>query len=426
MINSQPPSGMRDTLPNELRQKQRIINQIKNIFEKFNYDPIDTPVLERIEVLNGKFTSDEENEKLIFKIQKRGEKSEEGCDLGLRYDLTVPLSRFYTEYQNQLPKVFKRYCIDKAWRAERPGRGRYREFYQCDIDTIGSSSNLVEVETFLALAEALKCFDLTNLSLKISSRDFLKNFLESFGIQDVKTFMTCLDKQDKIGFEGVVEELKSKGIDEEISKKILNTLNDEIEFEKYCNDKPEILNIVNQVSEIINLVKPFLSDINVYFCKTLVRGFDYYTSTVFEFYSPELDSTVAGGGRYDNLTSIFNGNKTPACGGSIGIERIFGLIDNKELKNEKNSVLVALFDESMKSDCLELLSFLTKNNINSEIYLEADKLGDQIKYAISKNCKYLIIYGPDEKHKGIITIKNLETKEQKEVSKDKILEELIF
>ncbi len=426
MINSQPPSGMRDTLPNELRQKQRIINQIKNIFEKFNYDPIDTPVLERIEVLNGKFTSDEENEKLIFKIQKRGEKSEEGCDLGLRYDLTVPLSRFYTEYQNQLPKVFKRYCIDKAWRAERPGRGRYREFYQCDIDTIGSSSNLVEVETFLALAEALKCFDLTNLSLKISSRDFLKNFLESFGIQDVKTFMTCLDKQDKIGFEGVVEELKSKGIDEEISKKILNTLNDEIEFEKYCNDKPEILNIVNQVSEIINLVKPFLSDINVYFCKTLVRGFDYYTSTVFEFYSPELDSTVAGGGRYDNLTSIFNGNKTPACGGSIGIERIFGLIDNKELKNEKNSVLVALFDESMKSDCLELLSFLTKNNINSEIYLEADKLGDQIKYAISKNCKYLIIYGPDEKQKGIITIKNLETKEQKEVSKDKILEELIF
>lgn len=426
MINSQPPSGMRDTLPNELRQKQRIINQIKNIFEKFNYDPIDTPVLERIEVLNGKFTSDEENEKLIFKIQKRGEKSEEGCDLGLRYDLTVPLSRFYTEYQNQLPKVFKRYCIDKAWRAERPGRGRYREFYQCDIDTIGSSSNLVEVETFLALAEALKCFDLTNLSLKISSRDFLKNFLESFGIQDVKTFMTCLDKQDKIGFEGVVEELKSKGIDEEISKKILNTLNDEIEFEKYCNDKPEILNIVNQVSEIINLAKPFLSDINVYFCKTLVRGFDYYTSTVFEFYSPELDSTVAGGGRYDNLTSIFNGNKTPACGGSIGIERIFGLIDSKELKNEKNSVLVALFDESMKSDCLELLSFLTKNNINSEIYLEADKLGDQIKYAISKNCKYLIIYGPDEKQKGIITIKNLETKEQKEVSKDKILEELIF
>ena len=426
MINSQPPSGMRDTLPNELRQKQRIINQIKNIFEKFNYDPIDTPVLERIEVLNGKFTSDEENEKLIFKIQKRGEKSEEGCDLGLRYDLTVPLSRFYTEYQNQLPKVFKRYCIDKAWRAERPGRGRYREFYQCDIDTIGSSSNLVEVETFLALAEALKCFNLTNLSLKISSRDFLKNFLESFGIQDVKTFMTCLDKQDKIGFEGVVEELKSKGIDEEISKKILNTLNDEIEFEKYCNDKPEILNIVNQVSEIINLAKPFLSDINVYFCKTLVRGFDYYTSTVFEFYSPELDSTVAGGGRYDNLTSIFNGNKTPACGGSIGIERIFGLIDNKELKNEKNSVLVALFDESMKSDCLELLSFLTKNNINSEIYLEADKLGDQIKYAISKNCKYLIIYGPDEKQKGIITIKNLETKEQKEVSKDKILEELIF
>ncbi len=426
MINSQPPSGMRDTLPNELRQKQRIINQIKNIFEKFNYDPIDTPVLERIEVLNGKFTSDEENEKLIFKIQKRGEKSEEGCDLGLRYDLTVPLSRFYTEYQNQLPKVFKRYCIDKAWRAERPGRGRYREFYQCDIDTIGSSSNLVEVETFLALAEALKCFNLTNLSLKISSRDFLKNFLESFGIQDVKTFMTCLDKQDKIGFEGVVEELKSKGIDEEISKKILNTLNDEIEFEKYCNDKPEILNIVNQVSEIINLVKPFLSDINVYFCKTLVRGFDYYTDTVFEFYSPELDSTVAGGGRYDNLTSIFNGNKTPACGGSIGIERIFGLIDNKELKNEKNSVLVALFDESMKSDCLELLSFLTKNNINSEIYLEADKLGDQIKYALSKNCKYLIIYGPDEKQKGIITIKNLETKEQKEVSKDKILEELIF
>ena len=418
MISSKPPSGMRDTLPNALRQKQRIINQIKQIFEKFNYDPIDTPVLERIEVLNGKFSSEEENDKLIFQIQKRGDKSEEGCDLGLRYDLTVPLSRFYTEYQNDLPKVFKRYCIDKVWRAERAGRGRYREFYQCDIDTIGSSSNLVEAETFLALAEALKCFNLKNLSLKISSRDFLKKFLESFGITDLKTFMTCLDKQDKIGFDGVLDELKSKGFDEATSKNILDTLSDDSTFESYCNSKPEIMAVINQVNDIINLVKPFLSDINVYFCKTLVRGFDYYTSTIFEFYSPELDSTIAGGGRYDSLTSIFNGNKTPACGGSIGIERIFGLIDEKEIKNKKLSVLIALFDESMKSDCLELLNYLIQNNINSEIYLEADKLGDQIKYALSKGCKYLIIYGPDEKQKGIVTIKNLETKEQQEVSRD--------
>lgn len=426
MINSQPPSGMRDTLPNELRKKEQIISQIKKIFEKFNYDPIDTPVLERIEVLNGKFGSEEENEKLIFRVQKRGEKSEEGCDLGLRYDLTVPLSRFYVEYQNDLPKVFKRYCIDKVWRAERPGRGRYREFYQCDIDTIGSSSNLVEVETFLALAEAIKCFGIKNISLKISSRDFLKNFLESFGIADIKSFMTCLDKQDKIGFDGVLEELKQKGFDASICQNILNILENEDQFTSYCQDKPNLLDIVTQINEIINLTKPFLKDINVYFCKTLVRGFDYYTGTVFEFYSQDLDSTIAGGGRYDSLTSIFNGNQVPACGGSIGIERIFGLLDNKEQGNIKNSVLIALFDPAMKSDCLDLLNYLVQNNINSEIYLEADKLGDQIKYALSKGCKYLIIYGPDEKAKGIVTIKNLQTKEQKETTRENILKEIIF
>jgi histidyl-tRNA synthetase len=228
--------------------------------------------------------------------------------------------------------------------------------------------------------------------------------------------MTCLDKQDKIGFDGVLEELKSKGFDENISKTILDTLSNESDFESYCNSKPDIMAVINQINDIINLVKPYLLDINVYFCKTLVRGFDYYTSTIFEFYSPELDSTIAGGGRYDSLTSIFNGNKTPACGGSIGIERIFGLLEDKEIKNDKLSVLIALFDESMKSDCLELLNYLTSNDINSEIYLEADKLGDQIKYALSKGCKYLIIFGPDEKQKGIVTVKNLETKEQQEAS----------
>ncbi len=284
----------------------------------------------------------------------------------------------------------------------------------------------MEVETFLALAEALKCFNFKNLSLKISSRDFLKKFLESFAIKDIKTFMTCLDKQDKIGFEGVLEELKQKGFDENICKSIINTLDNEKEFENYCQSRPEILNIVSQVNEIINLTKPFLEGINVYFCKTLVRGFDYYTSTVFEFYSPDLESTIAGGGRYDSLTSIFNGKQTPACGGSIGIERIFGLLEDNSTNIVKNSVLIALLDETMKNDCLDILNQLTRSNINSEIYLEADKIGDQIKYALSKGCKYLIIYGPEEKEKGIVAIKNLETKEQIEVKKENISKEIIF
>ncbi|MFA5229957.1 MAG: histidine--tRNA ligase [Candidatus Paceibacterota bacterium] len=426
MINSQPPSGMRDTLPNDLRKKEQIINQIKQIFEKFNYDPIDTPVLERIEVLNGKFSSEEENEKLIFQIQKRGDKSEEGSDLGLRYDLTVPLARFYVEYKDKLPKVFKRYCINKAWRAERAGRGRFREFYQCDIDTINSDSNLVEVETFLVLNEALKCFNLKNLSLKISSRDFLLKFLESFQIEDIKSFMTVLDKQDKIGFDGVLDELVAKGFDQAISKNILDLLQNEKEFDIYCQNQPEIQNIINQIQEIIDLAKPFLGDTNIFFCKTLVRGFAYYTSTVFEFYSQDLESTIAGGGRYDKLTNIFNNDKIPACGGSIGLERIFGLMENQGTQNQKNSVLIALFDDTMKADCVGLLKFLTDNNINSEIYLSADKLGDQIKYALSKNCKYLIIYGPDEKAKGVLTVKNLISKEQIEVKKDDLLASLKF
>lgn len=424
MINSKPPSGMKDTLPDELRKKEKIINQIKEIFEKFNYDPIDTPVLERIEVLNGKFSSDEENDKLIFKIQKRGEKSEEGADLGLRYDLTVPLARFYIEYKDKLPKVFKRYCINKAWRAEKPGRGRYKEFYQCDIDTINSDSNLVEVETLIVLNEALKLFNFKNVSLKISSRDFLLKFLESFGIKDIKSFMTILDKEDKIGFDGVLEELVSKGFDKNICKNILEIVNDDQKFEDYCKDKPSIQEIISKINEIIDLVNPFLDNINVYFWKTLVRGFDYYTSTVFEFYSNDLKATIAGGGRYDKLTSIFNDDKIPACGGSIGIERIFGLMENEEVKSDKKSVLIALFDENMKKDCLELLQILTKAGINAEIYLSPDKLKDQIKYALAKNCKYMLIYGPDEKQKGVVTVKNLETKEQKEIEKQKIIEEI--
>ncbi len=426
MLNSKPPSGMRDTLPDELRKKEKTISQIKQIFEKFNYDPIDTPVLERIEVLNGKFSNPEENEKLIFQIQKRGEKADEGCDLGLRYDLTVPLARFYVAYKDKLPKVFKRYCVDKVWRAERPGKGRYREFYQCDIDTIGSESNLVELETFLALAEALQCFDLKNLSLKISSRNFLVKLLESFNIEKTKTFMYCLDKEDKLGLKGVLLELKEKVFDEKVSQEIIELLNSDEKLNSYIQDKPEILAIVEEVNYLVKTIAPLLKNIKVYFCKTLARGFDYYTGTVFEFYSEDLKSTIAGGGRFDTLTSIFDNKKTPACGGSIGIERIFGLLENQEKQASKNSVLISLFSEEMKQDCLLLLQDLTKNNINAEIYLKSDKLGDQIKYALSKNCKYLLIYGPEEKEKGVVGLKNLATKEQKEVKKEDLIKEIIF
>jgi histidyl-tRNA synthetase len=276
----------------------------------------------------------------------------------------------------------------------------------------------------IVLNEALKLFNFKNISLKISSRDFLLKFLESFQIKDIKSFMTILDKGDKIGFDGVLEELISKGFDKNICKNILEILNDDQKFEEYCKDKPSIKEIIYKVNEIVDLVKPFLDNINVYFCKTLVRGFDYYTSTVFEFYSDDLKATIAGGGRYDELTSIFNDDKTPACGGSIGIERIFGLMENENSKSDKKSVLIALFDENMKKDCLELLLILTKANINAEIYLSPDKLKDQIKYALDKNCKYILIYGPDEKEKGAVTIKNLETKEQKEIKKENISEEI--
>jgi len=414
-INTKPASGFQDFQSKEQVFRQWCINAISSVYSRFGYGPIETPALERIEILNGK--SGEESDMLMFKIQQRGERSEEEADMGLRYDFTVPLSRFYAEYKNTLPKIFKRQQIGPAWRAERPGKGRFREFYQADIDTVGSSSISVEADTILTLISALKEIKLDGLIVKINSRELLQSIMDIYEIEKEKqgSFLVALDKFEKIGLDGVLEELVKRGFEESVGKEIMNTLLD-IDLLKEKLEENELgKKSLKEIERLIELLS--ISSADIEFSPFLIRGQDYYTGIIFEIYSVELGGgAVAGGGRYDNLIGIFSGeDNIPACGGSIGLDRVISAMIEKNMTDilEKEvKILVTAWDENMISDSLSISGVLREKGLWVELFSGIDKIGDQLKYASNIGAKYCVICGPDEKEKNEVVIKNLETREQ--------------
>ena len=343
-LNKKPVHGMKDILPEEMQIRDYVINVIKETYRSFGFTPIETPCMENIANLSSKQGG--ENEKLIFKVLKRGEKlkletaqtEEEVVDYGMRYDLTVPLARFSSNNSNSLPSPFKALQMGNVWRADRPQRGRYRQFMQCDIDILGEPSNLAEIELILATTTTLGKLGFKNFQIRLNERRILKAMAaySGFAEESYDTVFIILDKMDKIGMDGVAEELTKSGFARESVEKYL-TLFKNIEGREEVADgvayladtlgdylDAEVAESLKEIAASVNATKA--ADFALVFDPTLVRGMSYYTGTIFEIAMPEFGGSCGGGGRYDEMIGKFTGNNVPACGFSIGFERIILLL----------------------------------------------------------------------------------------------------
>ena len=393
-LKKKPVTGMKDILPAEMEIRDYVIGLIKETYRSFGFSSIETPCVEHIENLCSKQGGD--NEKLIFKILKRGEKlrlaeAKEEADLvdgGLRYDLTLPLSRYYANHSNELPAPFKALQMGSVWRADRPQRGRYRQFMQCDIDILGEPSNLAEIELILATTSLLGKLDFNNFTIRINDRRFLKAMAAYSGFEekDYDSVFITLDKMDKIGLDGVAAEMKENGYAEESVEKYLQLFKEitgDVEGVRACKKKlqgflPE--DAADSLEMIITSVESAKeADFRMLFDPTLVRGMSYYTGTIFEISMDEFGGSVGGGGRYDKMIGKFTGQDTPAVGFSIGFERIVMLLLERGYQIPTAKTKKAyLIEKNMPSDKL------------IEIFRQAEeerKTGVQVNISIMKKNK---------------------------------------
>ena len=367
-LKKKPVTGMKDILPKEMEIRNYVMNMIRETYGKFGFTAIETPCVEHIENLSSKQGG--ENEKLIFKILKRGEKLKldtaeceaDLVDSGLRYDLTVPLSRYYSNNASQLPSPFKALQMGNVWRADRPQRGRFRQFMQCDIDILGESTYLAEIELVMATTTLLGKLDFHNFTIRINDRKILKAMAQYSGFpeESFDTVFIILDKMDKIGLEGVAEELEKEGFSKESIDTYLGMFKEitsDIEGVRYCKEKlsdvldPKVAEDLETIITAVDSVKN--ADFRISFDPTLVRGMSYYTGTIFEVSMEGFGGSVAGGGRYDKMIGKFTGMDTPACGFSIGFERIVTiLLDNGFTVPGGNEKEAWLFEKGLSSEKL--------------------------------------------------------------------------
>jgi histidyl-tRNA synthetase len=401
---------------------------VRRVYERYGFEPLETPAFENIETLLGKYG--EEGNKLIFKILKRGEHEASGeADLALRYDLTVPLARVVAQYQNELPKFFKRYQIQPVWRADRPAKGRFREFFQCDIDAIGSTAVVVEVELLAAICEVMSSLGFTDFSVRLNHRQVLRSLLETAGIPEARQAdaLVAIDKLDKIGVDGVTRELAARGIDAGAAERCLLFM--------ACgpNERPEAtigrlgatlaghLAIV-ELATIAALAESTPAAGRIRIDPSLARGLSYYTGAIMEVSVPDLAGSLGGGGRYDNLIGMFLGQDVPACGFSLGLERIIVVMTERHMfpasvVGAAVDVMVTLWNDEARADALALAGELRRAGLRVDVYPEADKLGKQVKYASSRNVPFVTIVGDDERARGDVAVKDLRTGEQRTIAR---------
>ena len=426
-----PPSGTRDFLPEESSFRSRVFSTVKTVFSLHGFDPFETPAFERLETLSGKYG--EEGEKLIYKILKRGEKAVSGeADLALRYDLTVPTMRLYSRNRNKLPSIVKRYQIGPVWRADRPGRGRFREFYQCDVDVIGARAPLADIEVLLALSGALKELGLAEFNIRLNSRSALRALMAAYGVStgDQAIVLTVLDKLDKIGVTGVVDELSRLAIDDEVIGELVADLQAAAPEEVACARIQALEDgraALTEVTLISDYVRPFLgTNASITVDPFLARGLDYYTGPIFEFVAKDSRGSIAGGGRYDNLSRLFMKDSVPVCGGSLGIERIILLLLAKQESNMKirSGCYVTVWDDKSVASALGLCNELRSNGVVADMDVEGGKLGRQLKIADERGFRVVLVQGPDETAAGEIMVKDMASGEQRRVPHNGVVDVL--
>lgn len=429
IVDPYPPSGSRDFLPDAVKARERVMRTIKEVFERFGFLPLETPAFERIEVLTGKYG--DEGEKLIFKILKRGQQAATGeADLALRYDFTVPLARVVAHHRHKIGSIFKRYQIGPVWRADRPAKARFREFYQCDVDVVGSKSPLADAETILALAEALQALGLGRFTVRLNSRKVLKALTEAYGIAPAlhRTVLTALDKLDKTDLDSVMKELSDQGVGAESTRQLAEDIASGAPQERARARLAQLHEGragLSEVDHVEALVAPVLRAGSIRFDPFLARGLDYYTGPVFEFAAEGLSSSIASGGRYDDLIGMFSKESVPACGGSLGLERIIHLME----ANEKRALgipqaLILVWDEDFRLDALKLASEVRCVGVSAEVYLGEGDVGRQMRYASKKEIPFCLLLGPDERLSGAVTVKNMRSGVQKTVPRAALAEML--
>lgn len=381
----QTPKGFRDFLPEQANAREFVVDEIKQTFRLFGFEPLETPALEFAQTLKGKYG---EEEKLIYEFTTKG-----GDQVALRYDQTVPLARVIAQYP-QIPKPFKKYQIQPVWRGENPQKGRYREFLQCDADIVGSRSPLADAEIINLVLNIYQNLGL-NVTIKINDRS---NFE---GLD--KKYVSAIDKLEKIGESAVLAEMIEKGMAENDAKIALKEL----------QEKP----ITENLQQILDLLTGMRVDMNkVKYEPTLARGLDYYTGMIFETVAEGSTGSLCSGGRWDKMIGNFTGQDLPAVGFGLGFDRTVEVLQAQNLlPNIVSSakVLVTIFSPELLSSSLSIAEKLRKNQINTEIWLDPDaKLEKQLKYADQKGIPYALIIGPEEAEKGLVTLKNLSTKAQ--------------
>lgn len=405
LIEPRTLPGFRDFLPETLAIRKRVIAIFTEVFEKYGFQPLETPTLEYQDILLGKYG--EEAEKLMYLFQDGG-----GRDIGLRYDLTVPTARVVSQYPN-LPKPFKRFQIQQVYRADKPQKGRYREITQCDIDTFGTTSPMSDAEIVATIQDALVSVKFKEFTIRINSREVLFAVMEKSDVTPEKylTAIQSIDKLDKKSQAEVEKELAEKGFSGAIVKKIFQNLT------KATPDK--------NLSDVLRFIEKFKVPKDFYkFDPTLARGLDYYTGAIFETIvtEPKIGS-ITGGGRYDKLIGQFTGQEVPAVGTTLGLDRVCDVISELNLWPDmpKTTVkaLITIFSPQLLDNSFKVDAFCYENSIPVEIYLDPTaKLDKQLKYADQKGIPFAIIIGPDEAAKNLVTVKNLLTKSQQTVTLD--------
>ena len=430
---TRPARGMRDLLPEDVRRREYVIGVVSRVYQAYGFEPLETPALENIETLTGKYG--DEGNKLIFKVLRRGEHESSGeTDLALRYDLTVPLARVVAEYRGKLPKFFKRYQIQPVWRADRPARGRYREFYQCDVDAIGSRSMVVESELCAAVSDVLVALGFRDFTIRLNHRRVLSGLLQAAGVDATLhgAALIAIDKLDKIGKEGVHAELTGRGVDSVAASRVLDTFHGAMTVahaRELVAAIPEAAAGVDDLDRILTLSAGTSAAAYVRFDPSLARGLSYYTGAIMEVAVPDLAGSLGGGGRYDGLIGMFLGEDVPACGFSLGLERILVVMAERsmfpaEIQQTAADVLVAVFDDETVPESLRLAAELRGSGVRVEVYPEPDKLGKQMKYAAAKMIPFAAILGGDELARGEVTIKNLQTGAQESVARASVGERI--
>lgn len=405
----QPPKGFRDLMPSQMAIRNWVISTFTDVFLEYGFQPLQTPTLEYADLLLGKYG--EEADKLVYTFEDRG-----GRRLGLNYDLTVPTARILSQYPD-LPKPFKRYQIQPAYRAENPQKGRYRQFTQCDIDIFGSSSPLSDAEILSVINTSLTRLGFTNFSILYNSRPLLYALMEKIGLdRNLWTpLLQVIDKADKRTPEELDQELSAKSIPVSYTKQILPLLNESLDRFKIENSTLDAY--LDQV--ITAAISQGVPASNLVFTPTLVRGLDYYTGPIFETVvkEPKIGS-VTGGGRYDNLIKLLGGPAIPAVGTTLGLDRICDVIEELGLFTPPSSkspqILVSIFSIETLSASLNLVKLLRQAKIPTEIYSgNSDRLDKQLKYANSKSIPFVAILGEAEINSNSVALKNLSTGEQK-------------